>query len=82
MAVIRNDALYRSQLRFSMYRWHINDPIYFNSDLRVTIQALGWRDGGHYLPLRDDISAAAFWYQDRPAAALPPRPDKDALEIV
>ena len=82
MAVIKNDALYRSQLRFSMYRWHLCDPIYFNSDLRVTIQALGWRDGGRYLPLRDDISAAAFWYQDRPAETVPPLPDKDALEIV
>ena len=29
-----------------MYRWHIMDPIRFGSDLRVTIQALGWRSGG------------------------------------
>ena len=26
-----------------MYRWHIMDPIRFEQDLRVTIQALGWR---------------------------------------
>ena len=82
MAVVKNDGLYRSQLRFSMYRWHLTDPIYFNTDLKVTIQALGWRDGGRYLPLQDDISAAAFWYQDRPAEAMPPLPDKDALEII
>ena len=29
--------------RFGMYRWHIMDPIRFEQDLRVTIQALGWR---------------------------------------
>ncbi|MBN1459577.1 MAG: DUF2961 domain-containing protein, partial [Armatimonadetes bacterium] len=39
--VIRPDGLYRSQTRFGMYRWHIPDPIRFEEDLRVTIQALG-----------------------------------------
>jgi hypothetical protein len=41
--VIKPDGLYRSQQRFGMYRWHIMDPIRFQQDLRVTIQALGWR---------------------------------------
>jgi len=27
-----------------MYRWHIPDPIRFEDDLKVTIQALGWRN--------------------------------------
>ena len=31
------------QQRFGMYRWHVMDPIRFRQDLRVTIQALGWR---------------------------------------
>jgi hypothetical protein len=43
--VIRPDGVYRSQQRFGMYRWHITDPIRFQQDLRVTIQALGWRSG-------------------------------------
>ena len=43
--VIRPDGLYRSQTRFGLYRWHIMDPIRFEQDLRVTIQALGWRSG-------------------------------------
>ena len=35
-----------------MYRWHIMDPIRFQTDLRVTIQALGWHGGQTaYLPL-------------------------------
>jgi hypothetical protein len=35
------DTLYKSQMRFGMYRWHVMDPIRFIDDLRVTIQALG-----------------------------------------
>ena len=41
--VIRPDGIYHSQQRFGLYRWHIMDPIRFETDLRVTIQALGWR---------------------------------------
>jgi len=80
--VIRPDGLYQSQQRFGMYRWHIADPIRFASDLRVTIQALGWRSGGRYLPLQDDIASVAYWYQTLPAAAFPKLPVKDQLEII
>ena len=76
------DGLYRSQTRFGMYRWHIADPIYFEEDLKVTIQALGWRSGGRYLPLQDDLASVAFWYQQEPHAPYPVFPDKDALEII
>lgn len=79
--VIRPDGLYRSQQRFGLYRWHIMDPIRFEKDLRVTIQALGWRSGGRYLPLQDDIASVAFWYQQEPHAAFPKLPDKDYLEV-
>jgi len=80
--VIRPDGLYQSQTRFGLYRWHIMDPIRFEQDLKVTIQALGWRSGHRYLPLQDDISSTAFWYQTLPTAPFPPLPDKDALEII
>jgi Protein of unknown function (DUF2961) len=78
--VLKPDGLYQSQQRFGLYRWHIPDPIRFASDLRVTIQALGWRSGGRYLPLTDDISSVAFWYQTEPHAAFPKLPAKDQLE--
>ncbi|MCL2017012.1 MAG: DUF2961 domain-containing protein [Defluviitaleaceae bacterium] len=78
--VIRPDGLYQSQQRFGMYRWHIVDPIRFEEDLRVTIQALGWREDGRYLPLQDDIASVAYWYQVLPTANFPPLPDKDYLE--
>jgi hypothetical protein len=79
--VIRPDGLYRSQQRFGMYRWHIPDPIRFEQDLRVTIQALGWRAGRRYLPLQDDISSVAYWYQAEPHAPYPQIPDHNGLEV-
>ena len=80
--VITPNKLYSSQMRFGLYRWHITDPIRFTEGLRVTIQALGWREGGRYLPLQDDIASVAFWYQTLPHAAFPPLPDKDYLEVI
>ncbi|MFY7881138.1 MAG: glycoside hydrolase family 172 protein [Fimbriimonas sp.] len=80
--VLRPDGLYQSNTRFGMYRWHIMDPIRFQSELRVTIQALGWRSGGRYLPLQDDIASVAYWYQTLPTVPFAPLPDKDYLEII
>jgi len=65
-----------------MYRWHVTDPICFEEDLKVTIQALGWRSGGRYLPLQDDISSVAFWYQDTICGTFPELPDANGLEII
>ncbi len=80
--VIRGDGHYDVQQRFGMYRWHIMDPIRFEKDLKVTIQALGWRSGGRYLPLQDDIASVAYWYQQEPHAKFPKLPGKDELEII
>src|SRR5699024_8684236 len=79
--VIRPDGLYDSQQRFGMYRWHVLDPIHFETDLTVDVQALGWRSGGRYLPLQDDIASTAFFYLDAPTAARPAPPTADQLEI-
>lgn len=80
--VISPDGQWQSQQRFGLYRWHIMDPVRFEKDLKVTIQALGWRSGGRYLPLQDDISSVAFWYQQEPHAPFPKLPGKDDLEII
>jgi hypothetical protein len=80
--VLRPDGVYRSQMRFGLYRWHIVDPIRFQRDLRVTIQALGWRSGRRYLPLQDDIASVAYWYQSLPTAPFPALPDRDYLEVI
>ncbi len=83
--VLRPDGVYRSQQRFGMYRWHIMDPVRFSEDLRITIQALGWRTekkDRRYLPLQDDIASVAFWYQTLPHAPFPALPDRDMLEVI
>jgi hypothetical protein len=79
--VLKPDGLYQSQQRFGLYRWHIPDPIRFDSDLRVTIHALGWRGDRRYLPLTDDISSVAYWYQVEPHAPFPKLPARDELEV-
>ena len=75
------DQTYQSQRFFDMYRWHITDPIYFKNDLKVTIQALGWRSHGRYLPLQDDISSVAYWYSDNLNDNYPVFPTHDELEL-
>jgi hypothetical protein len=84
--VIKPDGLYQSQQRFGMYRWHVMDPIRFDEDLKVTIQALGWRSAqggqGRYLPLQDDIASTAYWYQAEPHAPFPELPDRNYLEVI
>ena len=64
-----------------MYRWHITDPIYFKEDIRVTIQALGWRSEGRYLPLQDDISSVAYWYSDNLDDTYPEMPSANDREL-
>jgi hypothetical protein len=80
--VLRPDGLYASQQRFAMYRWHVTDPIRFERDLRVTIQALGWGSGSRYLPLQDDIASVAYWYQTLPTAPFQPLPSRNELEVI
>jgi hypothetical protein len=84
--VIAPDGLYRSQQRFGMYRWHVQDPIRFGQDLRVSIQALGWRSAlegkSRYLPLQDDIASTAFWYQTEPHAPFSQLPGLNGLEVI
>ena len=71
-----------TQPRYEMYRWHITDPVRFDHDLKVTIQAIGWRSDGRYLPLMDDISSVAIWYQAEPHNTFPKLPSKDELENI
>jgi hypothetical protein len=80
--VLKPDGLYRANQRFGMYRWHIMDPIRFEEDLNVTIQALGWRSGGRYEPRKDDIASVAYWYQAEPHNTFPKLPHRDDLEVI
>lgn len=70
----------------SMYRWHIKDPVHWKTSGRATIQQIGHKPGptppttvDEYLSelfeREDDWSAASFWYESVPSAALPAIPD-------
>jgi hypothetical protein len=79
--VLPPDVAYRPGQRFGLYRWHIADPVRFEKELKVAIQALGWQSGGRYLPLEDDIASVGYWYQTEPHAKFPPLPDAATLAI-
>lgn len=64
--------------KWSLYRWHIMDPVSFSHDLRVNVQALGWWPNGRYQPLADDIASVAYWYQHEPHAPFPALPPLEA----
>ncbi len=80
--VIEPTGFFKNQQRFGLYRWHVQDPIRFGSDLRVTMQALGWRSKGRYLPLQDDIASTSFWYQTEPHVSFPTLPGINDLEVI
>jgi hypothetical protein len=52
----------------TMYRFHIEDPIYFEKSLRATIEH------GHANDREDDYTSVAFWYQTEPHQGLFPLP--------
>lgn len=79
--IITPDGLYSAQQRFGMYRFHLTDPIRFDEELHVEIQALGWRTEGRYLPLQDDIASVGYWYQIEPHLPMDPLPGVEKLEV-
>jgi hypothetical protein len=60
--------------KHGLYRFHVMDPIRFDEDLRVTIQALGWWPDSMFQPLTDDIASTAYWYQAEPHGSFPAMP--------
>ena len=69
----------------SFYRWHFQDPICFDENLRVTIQQIGVGYGGLF-ERQDDVSSVAYWYlkeQHNRFPALPPARERwPILKIV
>ncbi len=53
------------------YRWHIHDPLVFNTGIRVTFETFGWMSPDENKEQRahswnereDDFTSVAFWYQ-------------------
>lgn len=57
----------------ALYRWHLPDPIYFQSSVKVTLQQIGAWDFGLF-ERQDDIASTAYWYQTLPHTAFPELP--------
>jgi hypothetical protein len=55
--------------RTHVYRFFINDPVFFEQSLKATIE----HGGNNCMTL--DIGTVAYWYQSE-AAPLPPAPSK------
>jgi hypothetical protein len=55
----------------SAYRWHLNDPIVFNTGIKVALEHFGWispdenpaRKSTSWNEREDDYASVAFWYQ-------------------
>ncbi len=62
----------------SMYRFHKTDPIYFQKDLKVTIQQIGWFPKGIGERSGDDWCSVVYWYQLDPVRYMPVLPDRKA----
>ncbi len=55
----------------SVFRYHIEDPIYFEKSILVTIEH------GHANNLTNDYSSTAYWYQTEPHKPFPVLPPVD-----
>ena len=58
-------------VRFTLYRWHLADPVRFNKSIKFMIEHKGWisadetetgKVDGH-IEREDNIATVAFWYQ-------------------
>ena len=78
----KGGAFPKAGSRHILYRFHIMDPVRFAQDLKVTMQAIAWRSGPRYLPLKDDIASVVYWYQSEPHAKFPKLGDRDFLENI
>ncbi len=58
-----------------LYRWHLMDPILFDSDLKVTAQQIGTCNTGLF-ERQDDVSTVAYWYQTEPHNTFPTLPSR------
>jgi len=74
-------------VRYTLYRWHVADPIRFQKSLRFEIEHAGWISADEtesgkvegFVEREDDIASVAFWYQvGRPKrfTKLPPAKER------
>lgn len=69
-----NNEFYNGQQRFLLYRFHVLDPIRFETGFRMTLDNMGWTG-----PRYDDYTSVAYWYQTLPSAPLVPLPTDEEM---
>jgi len=71
------------------YRWHIHDPLVFNTGIRVTFETFGWMSPDENKEHRahswnereDDFSSVAFWYQMGPTKKFTEMPPAEERKL-
>ena len=58
------------------YRWHVMDPVFFEEDLKVTVQQIGVGHNGLF-ERQDDLASVAYWYQREPHGEFPKLLEKE-----
>ena len=71
------------------YRWHVHDPLVFNTGIRVTFETFGWMSPDENKEHRahswnereDDFTSVAFWYQMEPTKKFTQTPSADERKL-
>ena len=58
------------------YVFHLENPVRFQKEIKVTIEH------GHANHLANEMSSVAYWFADKPAAAVTPPPMKKRLPVL
>ncbi len=63
---------------YSIYRWHLEDPVYWKKNVRITIQQIGYKRRVRLFERKDDWTTTTFWYEPVPSNRLPDLPDYES----
>jgi len=63
VGALEGKAIYSG--KWTMFRFHIEDPIQFDKSIRVTLEV------GHANTHANDVASTAYWYQHEPHAPFP-----------
>ena len=73
----------------SSYRWHLHDPVVFQTGIKVTMEHMGWMSEDEnpeykatsWNEREDDYASVAFWYQTGPSTFTERAPGADARRL-
>ena len=73
----------------SSYRWHLHDPVVFQTGIKVTMEHMGWMSEDEnpeykatsWNEREDDYASVAFWYQTGPSTFMERAPGADVRRL-